>query len=634
MWSISTLPSGPCWLPAPRFPHCGPEVVLRGTDGEEVAPAIPLAAVSRLFRSIFSSSYCICSEPYYVVCPVSQQVLRAFVQLLCSGFVFAPLAVHQEVRALASMLQITIGLTPNSILSHPNPPSFDDPIDFPASDEIPVDSTLSSVDPLNKSGKSSSDEESDVSVPGILSLDPPEGDSPSEDPLPIATDDSYFPGDSAASAGSDDVFTRPPFPPLEFPVPPYPDWLSVCQRAISWIQDKIVIFRGLTPHDMHSSRLLHDTYSDHARQVQEHTSACDDIIDIGQNLGKKSSSPSDVSVALAALIQVRISLAKVMRLKGEEISGFSLSPDIMTSINDFRDSVYATNNNGPPVPTLYHATVQSLKHRCAIKFPASPEDNAVLGHLTNVLSSFGPAYLHLLSPSLPCPPSPPSSLITSGDSVPSLPLPSIAAPIPKMVTPSVPSSRKSSRADLKAMVAAGVKASVLANPVSPDVRSSPAFFGCPPVSTSDPLPVNNPHPRVPRRKPKTSPPCKRVPPLKIKRPSKSILKTPSSGFSAPKPIPPSTRRSREPASCPICHKEFVDQYKRNRHVKQLHGDGVFQECDICGYKVRGDLSHLKDHLATHTGEKRFACRLCPFKAIQAVHLRVHMKSVHPESPLP
>ena len=127
------------------------------------------------------------------------------------------------------------------------------------------------------------------------------------------SDDNNYSPEYPDSSGPDDTFVRPPFPPLEFPVPPYPDWLSTCQRVISWIQDKAATFRGLSPHDRHSSCLVRDIYSDHSRQVHEHTNSCDSIIDAGQDLEKKTSSPPGVSAALAMLIQVRIGLVEIMR---------------------------------------------------------------------------------------------------------------------------------------------------------------------------------------------------------------------------------------------------------------------------------------------------------------------------------
>ena len=86
--------------------------------------------------------------------------------------------------------------------------------------------------------------------------------------------------------------------------------------------------------------------------------------------------------------------------------------------------------------------------------------------------------------------------------------------------------------------------------------------------------------------------------------------------------------------CTVCGKSFSDKYKLARHMKVVHGAGIFRECKVCGFKVHGDLSHLKTHMATHTGKKRFACGLCPFKTIQAVNLKAHLKAVHKGAPLP
>ena len=92
-------------------------------------------------------------------------------------------------------------------------------------------------------------------------------------------------------------------------------------------------------------------------------------------------------------------------------------------------------------------------------------------------------------------------------------------------------------------------------------------------------------------------------------------------------VPP----SRKEVSCALCSQVLADKFKLKRHMAQVHDTGIKLECDICGKKVAGDQSHLRQHKeARHAHLKPHSCHLCPYKGAQPVHLRNHLKSKHPE----
>ena len=52
-------------------------------------------------------------------------------------------------------------------------------------------------------------------------------------------------------------------------------------------------------------------------------------------------------------------------------------------------------------------------------------------------------------------------------------------------------------------------------------------------------------------------------------------------------------------------------------------------CDICG-KRSYSVSDLQRHRRIHTGEKPFACNLCPYTSAERSNLNRHKKNVHKE----
>ena len=64
-------------------------------------------------------------------------------------------------------------------------------------------------------------------------------------------------------------------------------------------------------------------------------------------------------------------------------------------------------------------------------------------------------------------------------------------------------------------------------------------------------------------------------------------------------------------TCSVCRKTFKNKQYLRSHMNNTHNDDKKKhKCDHCGIAYRYP-SLLKDHLNTHTNERKFACPVCP-----------------------
>lgn len=83
----------------------------------------------------------------------------------------------------------------------------------------------------------------------------------------------------------------------------------------------------------------------------------------------------------------------------------------------------------------------------------------------------------------------------------------------------------------------------------------------------------------------------------------------------------SPTRDRDGFQCLDCEKCFPSKWKLKRHRRIHTGEKPFA-CELCPYRA-SQKPVLQAHMRRHTGEK-FYCQRCPFRCSQRITMRRHM----------
>jgi uncharacterized Zn-finger protein len=78
-------------------------------------------------------------------------------------------------------------------------------------------------------------------------------------------------------------------------------------------------------------------------------------------------------------------------------------------------------------------------------------------------------------------------------------------------------------------------------------------------------------------------------------------------------------------ACERCDKVYDTKKSLREHVRKNHLKVLKHECSVCERKFYLP-SALKDHMASHTGERNFRCEYCGKSYPRMRALRVHMQS--------
>ena len=81
-------------------------------------------------------------------------------------------------------------------------------------------------------------------------------------------------------------------------------------------------------------------------------------------------------------------------------------------------------------------------------------------------------------------------------------------------------------------------------------------------------------------------------------------------------------------TCPRCPCTYSSKGSLTEHLRHIHDNASRYRCETCGkgFSIR---SYYYDHLAAHTGVKRYVCSVCLREFTLKCNLKAHMLHFHP-----
>ena len=89
-----------------------------------------------------------------------------------------------------------------------------------------------------------------------------------------------------------------------------------------------------------------------------------------------------------------------------------------------------------------------------------------------------------------------------------------------------------------------------------------------------------------------------------------------------------TEHVRKRFACTRCPSTYASKSGLTEHVRHIHDNASRYRCDTCGkgFTIR---SLYHDHLAVHTGIKRYVCTVCLKELTSKGNLKAHVLHFHP-----
>lgn len=91
------------------------------------------------------------------------------------------------------------------------------------------------------------------------------------------------------------------------------------------------------------------------------------------------------------------------------------------------------------------------------------------------------------------------------------------------------------------------------------------------------------------------------------------------------------KQSLEDNSCTICNKSYPNKAALRGHTRRVHETwrNNKNKCPFCE-KILSSSRSMKEHVASHTGEKLFQCQFCPSSFTFNSAMYIHRKQKHKE----